>query len=111
MPRPSSETTGMAMKRLRKLSGMNQTELARHLGVSQPLVSAWELDDPTRRPPDEAIRVMETLFGQTIPTDGDAPAYRVRAVLQDMAMDAAYRARALEMLGVDESDIEALYHY
>lgn len=38
----ANDTIGRRLARLRKERGITQTELAEELGVSQPLVSAWE---------------------------------------------------------------------
>lgn len=78
----------MGVRRLRSQLGWTQRKLAQRLGVSQPLVSAWE--SGRRRPGAPEQRLLEQLAAQA----GDAKGPAVRDRILRAAVDALAREGA-----------------
>lgn len=61
---PETETRGQRIARLRRDQGLTQTELARRLQVSQPVVSDYE-NDVIRLPADIVVQIASVLGAST----------------------------------------------
>src|SRR3546814_15165992 len=63
-PASSAESFGARLQRLRTAQGLTQGQLAVRLGVSEPSISAWELDKA--RPKAGRVEVLANMLGVEI---------------------------------------------
>ena len=63
-PASSAESFGARLQRLRTAQGLTQGQLAARLGVSEPSISAWELDKA--RPKAGRVEVLANMLGVEI---------------------------------------------
>lgn len=78
---------GGRLRKLRKRTGMNQTELAEALGVAQTTVSAWERSDDAPR--ESVLRQLGRYFNA-------APSYFIGPSESDVKRQEARRQAARE---------------
>lgn len=74
-PSPAGKRRGQRLRELRKAAGLDVTELAKRLGVSQPAVSQWEIG--LTAPKRQTLARLAQVLGvpvTALPTDDETPA-------------------------------------